>query len=1111
MNDRSQILLRLKRDIIGPRLGAFERIPERPSSRYLTGILFPQGSVIGQEDDDDIDQAEGGDDSSSDMEDKVSLFASLRPSTAGFSFAVIGNAGAGKVQVRVFCAKYDQEEEEVPAEGGSLTSPEVTPVDPESQEESRPIGGIEVEDGPEGALVSEEVGAKPNNDEGAERPADQETEQEFRRRRVWQRRPIEAAFEFSLSEGDDSDIDSDCGLECVWKIREAHGVFLVTIQFVNAVSEADLTGTEREEETLFQFRATAVCNDGAAFTPRPQVLKGRDEDQEIADLIYRDVHEFAVGHTASASWMALPGEIPKSIHLTWMPTAIVKQMDNRGDPIFAEFLSKAGGTLNALELAHQSDEIVSNTISAVCDAYSTWIDSQEALAGGLSDPRLKERANENIAICREASARMREGADRIIRNEDEAMRMFRLANWAMYVQFAWSRGASDAIRHLPESENIQDFQWRPFQLAFVLMCLSSSTDDEHKHRKVFDLIWFPTGGGKTEAYLFLAAYVLFDRRIKYGDDGAGVGVLMRYTLRTLTVQQFERATALITACELIRRKEGDLGSRSFTIGLWVGAGSTPNNFKQANLVIGDLDANSTPRQLTQCPVCQSTRLEWIADETVEEVYCRCAEETCIGRLPVMTVDSDIYESPPSLLIGTVDKFAQIVRNKKTGRLFGIGTSFRSPDLIIQDELHLISGPLGSMTGLYEVAIDRLCSSDGNPPKIVGSTATIRRASEQVKNIFDRAAFQFPPPAVDWTNSCFARLKEDDPGRLYVGVTTAGRSEKFALQGVAASLLQSGEITPGGDDEPYKTMVTYFNSLKTLGGAMVLMEDDALMTVTSIALSRREQARSNIQTPEELTSRKSSREIPQILKWLKARSSEPEFIDILLASNMLSVGVDIPRLGLMLMAGQPKSMSEYIQATSRVGRSYPGLVVTLYNNAKIRDRAHFEAFKNWHGALYRAVEPGSVTPFAPRARDKALHAPLVAIAMLRENIRAGSADERKLSAIADEVLARVRSVDPTEEAAAREELSEFISNWCDLAAAGQVSEYWNDHHYRTSLLMSAEQAAARRATGEFETIAQPTPNSLRNVEPSVTFEIKESARVFSEYQGRESEAGEGTGT
>jgi hypothetical protein len=500
-----------------------------------------------------------------------------------------------------------------------------------------------------------------------------------------------------------------------------------------------------------------------------------------------------------------------------------------------------------------------------------------------------------------------------------------------------------------------------------------------------------------------------------------------------------------------------------------------------------------------CPACGSG-LEWEADDDEQIVFCRCVGEPCslpasFGRIPVITVDDELYRSPPSLLIGTVDKFAQIVRKRETAGLFGRIKQQLPPDLIIQDELHLIAGPLGSLTGLYEAAIDRLCSTAEGPPKIIGSTATIRRAEEQVRAVFDRRVAQFPPPALEASNSCFAKEDEKDEGRLYVGLTSAGRSEKFALQALSASLLQAGTDPALGADEdrdPYWTLVAYFNSLKVLGGALVLMEDDVRVTVDALSGQRGETER-RLGSPEELTSRKSSAEIPEILEQLKVPVGDPRCIDVLLATNMLSVGVDIPRLGLMLVNGQPKAMAEYIQATSRVGRRRPGLVFTLYNNGKIRDRAHFEAFSSWHGALYRSVEPSSVTPFAARARDKALHAPLVALVrhlLSPASPRIPVEQRGRVKGIIDLIVKRIESVDKAEAVQARQELVQFADDWLNRAESGDINQYWNDKFFNQSLLMSAELAAARRATGKGPAAAAPTPNSVRNVEPSVAFVLKE---------------------
>jgi hypothetical protein len=1048
---REQVLIRLKGDLIGPKGTPDEVIDERPSARYLTGILFPQQSSYGEDEDETIaaENGGGGEEDESERE-ATSLLRTFKPATCGFSFSV------------------------------ELTAP-------------KPILQLEVDYG---------------RYQGRERAGDHPG-----RRLDWHRTQHHYTLAISLEPGSDTALIAE-GLSLHRRVRTDGARATVTLQFVNLHREVPRDSPEPtepdplivrdmlsgEEGSFFQFAASVSCSDGCRFIPRARAFRGNDEDERVSDLIYRDCAEYAVGHTASASW--LPADRPDRVDLDWFPDAVVKSMDADGDNALQSAIAETRlGRLHGLELGDADDADLFEALRAVAQAYESWIQAQRDAAAkdsGLNET-LRKQAEKNLDRCSEATRRIGAGID-FLASDAKALEAFRLANRAMYIQAAWASDRPGA--HEDRDPAAFKFHWRPFQIAFALLCLPSVAERGSPERKIFDLIWFPTGGGKTEAYLLLSAFTLFYRRLRHGEEGAGVAVMMRYTLRTLTVQQFQRAAALVLACEQLRLgRSATLGDRRFSIGLWVGNDSTPNRYEEAAEALGNYDAKSTPRQLTRCPTCKTT-LEWENDKARRHITCRCPNDDCIrarpgGMVPVLTVDDDLYAEPPSLLIGTVDKFAQIVRKSESAVLFGIGQNTLPPDLIVQDELHLIGGPLGSLTGLYETAIDRLCTTEEGPPKIIGSTATIRRADDQVLNVFNRKAFQFPPPAVDWSNSCFAKVKGSDPGRLYVGLTTAGRSEKFALQAASASLLQSG-VDPVLAGSPhfdgYATLVAYFNSLKVLGGALVLMEDDVRITIAALAAQRGESERA-LGNPEELTSRKASSEIPLILEQLNLPHGSPESIDVLLASNMLSVGVDIPRLGLMLVNGQPKYMSEYIQATSRVGRRQPGLVVTLYNNNKIRDRAHFEAFTSWHGALYRSVEPSSVTPFAPRARDKALHAPLVALVrhlVSPNGPRLQQSDRPRLMALVDTIVDRIRDVDPGEVGQAREELTAFVDTWLEGVRDGRIRTYWNDRQIQSSLLMSAEEAAARRATGRSEAPAIPTPNSVRNVEPGVTFVLKERA-------------------
>ena len=552
---------------------------------------------------------------------------------------------------------------------------------------------------------------------------------------------------------------------------------------------------------------------------------------------------------------------------------------------------------------------------------------------------------------------------------------------------------------------------------------------------------------------------------------------MRYTLRLLTVQQFQRAASMIVACELLRRQSKtagtdipDLGNTPIGIGLWVGTAATPNSLREARAQTGD--SPSTHRQITTCPAC-GRALQWTLTRAESSVKCASDPGECEladsgESLPIWTIDEEIYRHSPALVIGTIDKFAQIVRNMSTRALFGGQANQAPPDLIVQDELHLISGPLGSIAGLYEVAIDELCRRGTVRPKIIGSTATIRRADDQIQALFDRETYQFPAPGLDAGNSGFAVVDTGRPGRLYVGLTTAGRSATYMLQALAASLLQAGN-DPGASPEErdlYWTLVVYFNSLRELGHALVLMQDDVPVSVGQLSARRGEQPRT-VDPPAELTSRVRSYEIRDMLDRLETSADEAGAVDLLLASNMISVGMDISRLGLMVVNAQPKTLSEYIQATSRVGRGeVPGIIVTMYNNMRARDRSHYETFETWHRSLYRDIEATSVTPFASRAQDKAIHAVLVALARHRVP---GMADRPVLDDLrrpqveqmAELIEERVGRVDPSERIAVSKRLKLLIDEW---ASRPDLQTYWDDYQRKTSLLLSAEQFAATLAGG-----------------------------------------------
>lgn len=859
---------------------------------------------------------------------------------------------------------------------------------------------------------------------------------------------------------------------------------LVTITLVNGATP-DRNREAIEQATLFQTSIAVRAARGSKIIARPSRKAVIDADDRSSALLFRCSREYATGHTCSAQWDAdgEDGEI-SAVRTAWIPQATNPAVSPDGSPHFAN-LPRAG--LEAATLARSSDNQLEGHLSRLCDAYEAWLESLESKLAEIPAP-LVDTANAHLKEVGQVLGRMRRSIERLA--ADGAMAdAFRFANLAMETQRKWGDGSS--------------LVWRPFQLGFLLLTMESTLDPQHPDRSVMDLLWFPTGGGKTEAYLGLVALVAFYRRLVgvRPEDGDGVACIMRYTLRLLTTQQFIRAAATICACEAIRRgtidagHQGRLGKTPFSLGLWVGGDATPNTRKDAFDNRGD-PFKPSARQLKKCPCC-GVDLSYTQGRATDSIMIDCRTKDCAlygAPIPVFAVDEDIYQHRPTMVLGTVDKFAQIVRKSESHSLFGVGTPMQ-PQLILQDELHLIAGPLGTLTGLYETAVDIILSANGCPPKIVGSTATIRRAQEQVRALFDRDTCQFPPPGLDAEDSGFAVLDKTLAGRRYVGLTTAGRSAKFTLQAVSASLLHGAlHELDAHDRDPYWTLLAYFNSLRELGGALVLMQDDVSDTLELLAARTGTNAR-QVSEIEELTSRRSQAEIRDMLDKLAVRVEEPGSVDVVLATNMVSVGVDIPRLGLMLVNGQPKTMAEYIQATSRVGRGkVEGLVVAILNNAKPRDRSHYETFSTWHSMLYRFVEATSATPFASRARDRALHAVFVALVrhlipeMLDSPVWSETAIDRSRKLI-ELISERAARIDPNERGV-RDELNRRLNAW--IRRAPEI--YWKKRGSKaSSLLQSAEEAATMRATGRIVGQAWPTPNSMRGVEPATTYRLVRGLR------------------
>lgn len=919
---------------------------------------------------------------------------------------------------------------------------------------------------------------------------------------------------------------------------------LITFALVND----SLGGGRGDEDCLFQCRISVHDPNGSAcFLEYPERLQDVDgEHEQSADLLaaqerdsmrllYRKRRVFAVGHGCAPEWARSETNATTRI---WTESVPVYEIP----PVVPAELAELELRLDALS---NSEELAASVGEQLCQLYSEWIDGlvKQLERGDEIPPDLVPTAQRHVASARACLERIAAGVQ-LLKERQDVRRAFCLMNRAMLMQQIhyrissespreWRRRDNEVVLEAPFTPPVYDGKpnrWRPFQFAFILMNLRSIVIPSEEDREVVDVIWFPTGGGKTEAYLGLAAFVILFRRIS-DPSSRGTVVLTRYTLRLLTAQQYQRAASLICALEYLRRRNPvELGDHPITIGLWVGSGLTPNTEADAVRLLQRMlreGGRDNPFVLLSCPWCGArmgpyevgrnnfrvigyrrlggpTRVRHVCEDPA------CEFNEARGGLPVLVTDEAIYTELPALVVATVDKFALLPWRPEASALFGIVDGerrYQPPELIIQDELHLISGPLGSMVGHYESVIDEMCRRpDGIRVKIVASTATIARAEEQVRALYGRdRSFLFPPQGFEWGSSFFAQECPDLPGRMYVGVfATALPSQQTAMKYVASALLQAPLLVPDVEPralDPYWTLVAYFNSIRELGSAATLVSADIQeylrvlhrrfgLTPEWSAPESRDRRRW-IRTPTlELTSRVPSGQVNSALNRLfdSFNGEAASAVDVCLATNMIQVGLDVPRLGLMVVAGQPKTTSEYIQATSRVGRSVngPGLVVVLLNPAKPRDRSHYEHFRAYHERIYSWVEPTSVTPFALPVRERALHALVVTMARywgdseLRRRPDPAP-DEALCGRIKSALLDRIRRADCREAESAAAMIDYIVSRW----RAAPPAKYggFGPPDEEIPLMYPDGFQPPPEWEAEFRRPPWPTPSSMRSVDAS----------------------------
>tara|TARA_R110001592_G_scaffold90485_2_gene266010 strand:- start:15032 stop:19360 length:4329 start_codon:yes stop_codon:yes gene_type:complete len=864
----------------------------------------------------------------------------------------------------------------------------------------------------------------------------------------------------------------------------------------------------------------------------PPQLLDFDEEDSFNKLQYRKYLDYGEGFNTSVTW----GELNNLNYVAteFLPTqetpdvGVVpsKIVENKVVPRIQNDDVLSMRHLSTLTVESVSDENVLEGLTSFIEAYggsNGWILENQAEistnAKGLDDKSIN-LLNRQLLACEKDYKRLKRNIE-LLRKNPIAIAAFRTMNTAMFMQLHHSINVKDTIPFVPNPNSesyyknvpiidkegkTYDYKWRPFQLGFILLNIDAfvqpesndtTVDDVFKlgwpeRNEIADMVWFPTGGGKTEAYLGIIAFTIAYRRFTKGTKGNGTTVLMRYTLRMLTLQQFQRATLLICALETIRKDNFQipynqrLGNERITIGMFVGGGLLPNKWVSTGEnkgmvgVLKDISEQISKNKkiitslpFTYCPWCggdlfvKENLPNILPNHTKQgnnygigdQLDIACNSKGCTfhskrssesNSLPLRLFDEDIYKYPPTLIFGTVDKFASFAnkvsnkteeRNADSRRLVGKGyggarlseRDVLPPELIIQDELHLLLGPLGTSVGLFEKSIDKLCTytNENNQkikPKIVTSTATTRNTDKQVFALFTRRTEIFPKQGIFCDDSFFAFYKrkktnvdEYESKRKYVGLLPIGKTQVW-MQLRLASITLTHRLkylkenftidklfeNPEVSDELkqvfnyYHTVLGYYNSLKDVGKTQsqlshylpgdvnYVIKNTIPWSFVDKFIRKEKEIRDS-----ELTGRLKGEEVKTNLADIEKNwelvskkngnyylnvDNPPEFI---IATNMISVGIDVSRFNTMIISSMPRNIAEYIQASSRVARDEDGIVFTIHHPFRSRDISHYQKFKEFHEKFYSYVEPISVTPFASKALDRYLA--MYVVVLVRHNI------------------------------------------------------------------------------------------------------------------------------
>lgn len=779
---------------------------------------------------------------------------------------------------------------------------------------------------------------------------------------------------------------------------------------------------------LFQTEIKVCSSLLLPFNDYKNHLYKSDEDKML-DYLYQAKTAYGIGHNTACTWEKCSDDTHKSgwVSTTFLPEYDVKSQSTETNRINTETL-----LIKQLSSFSNDKNTIIPNLKKLSDAYSQWIKEEIGKANG------NDLALINVEKCKKIHQRICKGIT-LLETNDDALRAFQLANTAIYLQMfqtelnfqekdGYEAYQNRIIQYKYDEYSTIEYPnltriptWRPFQLAFILQVLPSFIEEKRTDTELVDLLYFPTGGGKTEAYLAVSAFLIFWRRLQHPNSYGGVNIIIRYTLRLLSAQQFERATKLILACEFIRQNHKDLGNEKITIGFWVGNSTIPNKLEEAKKQLANVQKRlnegrintSNPFQITNCQWCNTKTISKVQENLNFEIGHRigrggnlqtfCLNSNCTfceGKqsLPIVVVDEDIYDNPPTILFATVDKFAQLAWKGEASTLFNSYADKsktiqnRKPELIIQDELHLLNGPLGSLVGLFENVILSLCTTEEQRPKIIASTATIKNVDKQIEGLYGKNAAIFPQYITNADDTFFSKT-QDKSKRRYIGILPTGKTNTMTNLRLNATLLLARleiweQAQNKTDADGFWTILSYFKSLKDIGRFSNKINAELQPEIQQLQVRHlkntpvfehnyRKLSYRNLELTSRIPNDKIKKNLDRLNTQFDGNLQTHNAFDIVLATNMISVGLDVGRLNIMLMNGMPPNTAEYIQASSRVARSNEGVVFTLYDSNNTRDLSYFEDFILFHKTFYKQVEPLSVTPFAENALDKMLFTLIIA--------------------------------------------------------------------------------------------------------------------------------------